>query len=108
MSSSEKTTRVQLPDGSEKILPAGSTPLDVANSISPRLASAALVARIRPLSTSGTAAAATKEGEAAMYASEDAQAERLVDLTTPLHEDVALQLLTEKDPDALKVLRHSA
>ena len=108
MSSSDKSIRVQLPDGSEKILPAGSTPLDVANSISPRLASAAVVARIKPLNTNGATASATEEAEAAMYASEDEQAERLVDLTTPLHEDVALQLLTEKDPDALKVVRHSA
>ncbi len=43
-----------------------------------------------------------------MYATEDTHAERLVDLTTPLQADVALQLLTEKDADALKVLRHSA
>src|ERR1035438_1283619 len=34
--------------------------------------------------------------EAAMYGVEDTHAERLVDLTTPLTEDVALQLLTEK------------
>ena len=31
-----------------------------------------------------------------------------MDLSTPLTEDVALQLLTEKDADALKVVRHSA
>jgi threonyl-tRNA synthetase len=43
-----------------------------------------------------------------MYAAEDAHAERLVDLSTPLHEDVALELLTDRAPDALKVLRHSA
>ena len=43
-----------------------------------------------------------------MYAAEDPHAERLVDLSTPLEEDVALQLVTEKDPAALKVLRHSA
>ena len=108
MSSSEKSIRVQLPDGSEKILPTGSTPLDVANSISPRLASAAVVARIKPLNADGATDAATEEGEAAMYASEDTQAERLVDLTHAAHEDLALQLLTEKDPDALKVVRHSA
>ena len=35
-------------------------------------------------------------------------AQRLVDLSTPLQEDVALELLTDKAPDALKVLRHSA
>ena len=43
-----------------------------------------------------------------MYAAPDASAERLVDLRAPLKEDVHLQLLTEKDPDALQVVRHSA
>src|SRR5579885_2430641 len=108
MNAPEKSIRVQLPDGSEKQLPAGSTPLDVANSISPRLASASVVARIKPLHGNGPLTGAAKEGEAAMYSAEDMQAERLVDMSTPLHEDVSLQLLTEKDPDALKVVRHSA
>jgi threonyl-tRNA synthetase len=108
MSSSEKLIRVQLPDGSEKQLPAGSTPLDVANSISSRLAAAAVVARIKPLNASAAVTSSEDSAEAAMYASEDAQVERLVDLTTPLQEDIALQLITEKDPDALKVVRHSA
>ena len=108
MSSSEKSIRVQLPDGSEKILPAGSTPLDVANSISPRLASAAVVARIKPLNGNTATATTEESGEAAMYGAENTHSERLVDLSTPLKEDVSLQLLTEKDPDALKVVRHSA
>ena len=43
-----------------------------------------------------------------MYAAEEANAERLVDLSTPLKEDLSLQLLTEKDAEALKVVRHSA
>ena len=43
-----------------------------------------------------------------MYAAEDAAAPRLVDLSAPLTADVKLELVTEKDPDALKVLRHSA
>src|SRR6202034_2667987 len=56
---------------------------------------------------------ATPEGaeatpEASMYSAEEASAERLVDLSAPLQEDVALQLLTERDPEALKVVRHSA
>jgi len=42
-----------------------------------------------------------------MYTAQ-AQGPRLVDLATPLHEDVRLQLLTEKDTEALKVVRHSA
>jgi threonyl-tRNA synthetase len=111
MSASEISIRVQLPDGTVKELPAGSTPFDVANGISPRLAAAAVVARIKPLHTAAPSTATSDgdtHGEAAMYGAEDAQAERLVDLNTPLSEDVALQLLTEKDADALKVVRHSA
>jgi threonyl-tRNA synthetase len=37
---------VTLPDGSVKEVPKGTTPADVARSISPRLADAALVARV--------------------------------------------------------------
>src|SRR6202000_721842 len=111
MSASENLIRVQLPDGSVKELPAGSTPFDVANGISPRLAAAAVVARIKPLHPAAPSTATSDgdpHGEAAMCGAEDAHAERLVDLNTPLSEDVALQLLTEKDADALKVVRHSA
>ena len=43
-----------------------------------------------------------------MYAAEDAAAPRLVDLTTPLTADTRLELIKENDPEALKVLRHSA
>ena len=108
--------KVHLPDGSIKEFPAGTTPLDVAQSISPRLAAAAIVARVRPANTNGTGTASDAHAdsageapsEAGMYAAEEANAERLVDLTTPLKEDTWLQLLTEKDADALKVVRHSA
>ena len=100
--------QVQLPDGSVRQVPAGTTPLAIAESISPRLAQAALVARIRPLKAAPAATASADGTEASMYASEDTHAERLVDLSTPLHEDVSLQLVTDRDPDALKVLRHSA
>jgi threonyl-tRNA synthetase len=100
--------QVQLPDGSVREVPSGTTPLAIAESISPRLAQAAVVARIRPLKAAPVAAASADASEASMYGAEDTHAERLVDLTAPLHEDVALQLLTEKDPDAQKVLRHSA
>ncbi len=99
---------VQLPDGAIKLFPAGSTPFDVANSISPRLAAAAIAARVRPLNAAPVVAATDESGEAAMYAAEDTAAERIVDLSAPLTEDVALALLTEKDADALKVVRHSA
>jgi threonyl-tRNA synthetase len=46
--------------------------------------------------------------EAEMYAAGDAAAARLVDLSTPLTESTRLALITEKDPEALHVLRHSA
>jgi threonyl-tRNA synthetase len=107
MSSSE--IQVQLPDGSVRKFAAGVTPFRVAESISPRLAAASIVARIKPLhQRAAVATASSTSGEEAMYAAEDASAERMVDLATPLTEDVALELLTEKDPDALKVVRHSA
>src|SRR5882757_4802899 len=108
--------KVHLPDGSIKEFPAGSTPFDVAQSISPRLAAAAIVARVRPASTNGTGNDSDAHGEAAeeapseagMYAAEEANAERLVDLSTPLNVDMWLQRPTEKDADALRVVRHSA
>ena len=43
-----------------------------------------------------------------MYAAEDAAAPRLVDLATPLNADTKLELVKENDPEALKVVRHSA
>ena len=106
--------KVHLPDGSIKDFPTGATPHDVAMSISPRLAAAAIVARIRPLTPAAQPAqpadASTEEApaEAGMYSAEQASAERLVDLSTPLTEEVSLQLLTEKDAESLKVVRHSA
>jgi len=72
---------IKLPDGSVKDVPKGSTALDVALSISPRLANAALVAK-----TNGD----------------------LVDLTRPLEKDIDLRILTEKDPESLEVFRHSS
>jgi threonyl-tRNA synthetase len=76
-----ESIHVKLPDGSEKEVPRGSTALDVARSISPRLADAALVAK-----TNGD----------------------LIDLTRPLEKDTQLRILTEKDPEALPVYRHSS
>src|SRR6266568_4390084 len=72
---------IKLPDGSTKEVPKGTTALDVAKSISPRLADAALVAK-----TNGD----------------------LIDLTRPLDRDAELRILTEKDPEALEVYRHSS
>ncbi len=110
---SEQTISIQLPDGSLRSVAPGTTPLDIANSISPRLAAAVVVARIRPLKASAdegapeTDAAASEE---AMYADAPsaANAPRIVDLTQPLHEDVSLELLKETDEAALRVVRHSA
>jgi threonyl-tRNA synthetase len=72
---------IKLPDGSEKPFPKGTTALDVAKSISPRLADAALAAK-----TNGN----------------------LIDLTRPLEKDTDLRILTDKDPEALEVYRHSS
>ncbi|HZQ95901.1 MAG TPA: threonine--tRNA ligase [Candidatus Sulfotelmatobacter sp.] len=73
--------RVKLPDGSVKEVAKGTTALEVAKSISPRLADAALVAK-----TDGN----------------------LIDLGKPLESDTDLRLLTEKDPESLEVYRHSS
>src|SRR5580698_8240937 len=71
---------ITLPDGSKKAVEAGSSPLDIAKSISPRLADAAIVAKV--------------DGE-------------LSDLDRPIQKDATLQILTNKDPEALVVYRHS-
>jgi threonyl-tRNA synthetase len=78
-------------------------------SISPRLAAAVVVARIRPLATNVVSKASDDEAasEEAMYTGGES-GERLVDLSAPLVEDVALELLKETDEAALKVVRHSA
>src|SRR3954469_25567702 len=72
---------VKLPDGSVKEVPKGTTPLQIAKDISPRLADAALVAK-----TNGN----------------------LIDLAKPLESDTDLRLVTERDPEALEVYRHSS
>ena len=41
--------RVQLPDGSVREVANGTTPLEIATAISPRLAAAVVVAKVRPL-----------------------------------------------------------
>jgi threonyl-tRNA synthetase len=102
--------KIQLPDGSIREVPSGTTPLDIATSISPRLAAAVVVARIKPLAPVESANEASLEAsEEAMYSAHASSgAERIVDLNAPLTEDVALELLKENDPAALKVVRHSA
>ena len=104
----------------------GTTPFDIANSISPRLAAAVVVARVKTLSSESasqrvsesatdsadaTAGAGTETtSEDAMYGAAGAGEDgaRLLDLAAPLTEDVELWLLKEQDEAALKVLRHSA
>src|SRR5271166_2201702 len=71
---------ITLPDGSKQSVAPGTRPIDVAQGISPRLADAAIAAKVN--------------GE--MY-----------DLTRPIEKDASLQILTPKDPEALEVYRHS-
>jgi len=101
--------KIHLPDGSIREVPTGTTPLDIATSISPRLAAVVVVARIKALHAAAPASTTDETtSEDAMYAAHDTAAEKIVDLRHPLTEDVSLELLKESDPDALKVLRHSA
>jgi threonyl-tRNA synthetase len=79
---------VKLPDGSVKEVPKGTTALDIAKGISRRLADAVLAAQIKP--------------------SSNGDKPQLVDLTRPLDQDVELRLLTERDPEALEIFRHSS
>jgi len=71
---------VTLPDGSQNPVPPGSSPMDIAKSISPRLASDAVVARVNG---------------------------QMWDLTRPLEGDAQVEILTSKNPEALQVYRHS-
>ncbi len=73
--------RVTLPDGSEKRLPAGSTGADLAKAIGPGLAKAALALRVN--------------GD-------------VRDLARSLPDGKRVAILTDKDPQALDVLRHSS
>ena len=72
---------VGLPDGRKLTVSAGATVLDVAKQIGPGLAKAALAGRI--------------EG-------------KLVDLRARLTRSVELQIVTDRDPQAGEVIRHSA
>src|SRR2546428_1206560 len=73
--------RVTLPDGSEKRVPAGSTGADLAKAIGPGLGKAALAARVNG---------------------------HVWDLSRPLPDEAKVSILTDKDPQALEVLRHSS
>jgi threonyl-tRNA synthetase len=91
------TIKIQLPDGSTKKVPQGTTALEIAKSISPRLADAALAAKLAPLDNSDRPANANPEDEFVT-----------VDLARPIERDSRLRLLTEKDPEALEVFHHSS
>ena len=71
---------ITLPDGSIKQIPDGSSVLDLANAIGKRLAQAAVAAKL--------------DG-------------KVVDLSTRLTGDHKVSILTDRDPEALLVLRHS-
>ena len=73
--------RVTLPDGSQKTLPAGASGADVAKAIGPGLAKAALAIRV--------------DG-------------KVQDLSRPVPDGATVSILTDKDPQALEVLRHSS
>jgi threonyl-tRNA synthetase len=72
--------RVSLPDGSEKELEQGANILGLAASIGAGLAKAAIAAKM--------------DGE-------------LVDLTAVLHDGAKIEIITEKSPEALEIVRHS-
>src|ERR1700723_743973 len=107
---SAQTISVHLPDGAIREVAVGTTPFDIANAISPRLAAASVIARLTPLSETVASDTGSEgpSGEASMYSAEDTAGPRLVDLSTPLTADTRLELITEKYPEALKVVRHSA
>jgi threonyl-tRNA synthetase len=71
---------VTLPDGSTKQVESGALVKAVAEAISPRLADAAIVAYVN---------------------------DKLVDLTYPLTADATVRIVTNKNPEALEVYRHS-
>lgn len=73
-------TVVRLPDGASKEFDYPVTVLDVAESISPGLARAALAGKLNG---------------------------KLVDLSVPIEADSDLVLITNKDPEGLEIIRHS-
>src|SRR6184192_576273 len=74
---------LKLPDGSVKQAPPGARPRDIAESIGKRLAQAAIAAKVN-----GTVVDLDRE-------------------LPPGSTELSFQVLTDKDPEALEVLRHS-
>jgi threonyl-tRNA synthetase len=91
---------VLLPDGSARELPDGATGADLAASIGPGLARAALAVRVL-------------DGDADAGAARDGSAYdegRILDLGRPLPDGARVEIVTasDEDPDALKLIRHDA
>ncbi len=108
---SQANIQVKLPDGSIKEVPRGTTPLDIARSISPRLADAALVSKIKPVGAQPSATQDSQEdakAPASMHGQHSKDGWQFADLSKPLEEDVELRLLTDRDAEALEVYRHSS
>ncbi|HEY2393536.1 MAG TPA: threonine--tRNA ligase [Candidatus Angelobacter sp.] len=107
---SQANIQVTLPDGSKKEVPRGTTPLDIAKSISPRLADAALISKIKtkPADAQPSAPAPDEKVPASMHAHHSKDGWQFADLSKPLEEDVELRLLTDRDAEALEVYRHSS
>src|SRR5580765_7192126 len=112
---SQANIQVTLPDGSKKDVPSGTTPLEIARSISPRLADAALVAKVRPAAGESQPTAAEGEPQPdsgktppSMHAPHSKGGWQFADLNKPLEQDVDLRLLTDRDQEALEVYRHSS
>ncbi len=76
----EQSIQVHLPNGSPLSLPPASTALDVAKAISPRLAEVALAAVVNG---------------------------RFQDVYLPLPPEATVEIVTQKHPSALEILRHS-
>lgn len=78
---SEGDIKITLPDGTEKVKPTGTTPLDIARDIGPGLAKAALAAKVN---------------------------DQEWDLFRPIEEDARLELLTWKNEEGQEVYWHSS
>lgn len=76
---SEKLLNVTLPDGAIKTVTTNSTGRDVAASIGPRLAEVALAIKVNG---------------------------KVQDLSEPLTEDAKIEIITQKSPEALELIRH--
>ena len=72
--------QVTLPDGTRRSFSAGTTPLQVGESISPRLAAACFAAKV--------------DG-------------RMVDVYVPIAGDAKVELVTDRSPEAIDIYRHS-